>query len=137
MFIGKKNNNIVVFSDSRGDLAINATIKGITLDSVEETDEQIVPSYNTHNDGIYYKQSEMPPMPTDMANEKVRNRRRELYMMMSDPLTNNISVLRDMIERGDYSTESQLRSIEEEISALYLERQSIREQIIANNPFVE
>jgi hypothetical protein len=137
MFIGKKNGNIVAFNESQGDLAINASIKGITLDSIEETEEPIVPYYNTPNDGIYYKQSEVPPTPPNMANEIIRNRRRELYEEASDPITNNISVLRDMIALEDYSTENELQAIGEEISALYLERKSIREQIVANNPFVE
>ncbi|MDR2432221.1 MAG: hypothetical protein LBD34_00500 [Puniceicoccales bacterium] len=137
MFIGKKNGNIVAFNESQEDLAINASIKGITLNSVEETEEPIVPYYNTVHDGIYYKQSEAPSMPSDMANEITRNRRRELYEEMSDPITNNISVLQDMIALEDYSTENELQAIREEISTLYLERKSIREQIIANNPFVE
>jgi hypothetical protein len=137
MFIGKKNNQIVVFSESQEELVINAAIKGITLDSIEETEEQIVPYYNTVHDGIYYKQSEVPSMPPDMANEIIRSRRRELYQEMSDPITNNISVLQDMITLEDYSTEYELQAIREEISALYLERKSIREQIVTNNPFVE
>jgi hypothetical protein len=137
MYIGKKNGNIVAFSASQEDLAINVSIKGITLDSIEETDELIVPYYNTAHDGIYYKQSEVPSVPPDIANEITRNRRRELYEKMSDPITNNISVLQDMIVREDYSTEDELQAIGEEISALYLERKSILEQIVANNPFVE
>jgi hypothetical protein len=64
MFIGKKNNHIVVFNESRDDLAINAAIKGITLDFIEETEEQIVLSHNTQNDGIYYKLSEVPEEPS-------------------------------------------------------------------------
>jgi hypothetical protein len=60
-------------------------VKVITFDSIEETNEPIVPFYNTVNDGIYYKQSEAPSMPTDMTNEMVRNKRRELYGIMSDP----------------------------------------------------
>ncbi|MDR1528249.1 MAG: hypothetical protein LBS22_01530 [Puniceicoccales bacterium] len=137
MYIGKKNGNIVAFNASQEDLAINASIKGITLDSIEETEEPIVPYYNTVHDGIYYKQSEVPSVPPDIANEATRNRRRELYEKMSDPITNNISVLQDMIVREDYSTEDELQAIGEEISALYLERKSIREQIVADNPFVE
>jgi hypothetical protein len=137
MFIGKKNGNIVAFNESLEDLAINASIKGITLDSIEETEEPIVPYYNTPNDGIYYKQSEVPPIPPDMANEIIRNRRRELYEETSDPITNNISVLQDMIALEDYSTENELQAIREEISALYLERKSIREQIVTTNQFVE
>jgi hypothetical protein len=137
MFIGKKNGNIVAFNESQEDLAINASIKGITLDSIEETEEPIVPYYNTVHDGIYYKQSEMPSMPPDMANEIIKSRRRELYKEVSDPITNNISVLQDMITLEDYSTEYELQAIREEISALYLERKSIREQIVTNNPFVE
>ncbi|MDR0742322.1 MAG: hypothetical protein LBE98_02560 [Puniceicoccales bacterium] len=137
MYIGKKDGNIVAFSASQADLAINVSVKGITLDSIEETEEPIVPSHNTPNDGIYYKQSEVPSIPPDVANEAIRNRRRELYKEISDPITNNISVLQDMITQEDYSTENELQAIGEEISALYLERKSIREQIVANNPFVE
>ncbi|MDR2629038.1 MAG: hypothetical protein LBC30_03565 [Puniceicoccales bacterium] len=136
MYIGKKDGNIVAFSASQEDLAINASVKGITLDSIEETEEPIVPYYNTVHDGIYYKQSEAPSMPPEMANEVIRNRRRELYKEMSDPITNNISVLQDLIAQKDYLTENELQAIEEEISALYLERKSIREQIVADNPFV-
>lgn len=136
MYIGKKNGNIVAFNKSQEDLAINASVKGITLDSIEETEESIVPYYNTIHDGIYYKQSEVPLMPPDIANEVIRNRRRELYKEMSDPITNNISVLQDMIAQEDYSMENELQAIGEEISALYLERKSIREQIITDNPFV-
>jgi hypothetical protein len=136
MYIGKKDGNIVAFSVSQRDLEINASIKGITLDSIEETEEPIVPYYNTPNDGIYYKQSETPSMPPDMANEIIRNRRRELYKEMSDPITNNISVLQDMITQEDYATENELQAIREEILALYAERKSIREQIVTDNPFV-
>jgi hypothetical protein len=136
MYIGKKNGNIVAFNKSQEDLAINASVKGITLDSIEETEESIVPYYNTIHDGTYYKQSEVPLMPPDVANEVIRNRRRELYKEMSDPITNNISVLQDMIAQEDYSTGNELQAIGEEISVLYLERKSIREQIITDNPFV-
>jgi hypothetical protein len=40
-------------------------------------------------------------MPKDVANDIIRNRRRELYLEMSDPITNDISVLRDSIAQRD------------------------------------
>ncbi|MDR1414143.1 MAG: hypothetical protein LBI56_04410 [Puniceicoccales bacterium] len=137
MHIGLKNGNIVVFSETLHGLEINAAMRGITLDSQEETDEKIVPYHNTANDGIYFKASQVPPMPSEMANESAKFRRRELYALESDPLTNNISVLRDRIAMGDFESEDERTALLEEISNLYHERRSIREQIVAENPFAE
>jgi hypothetical protein len=136
MHIGRKNGNIVIFSETLEELQANALIRGIALDSIGETSEEIVPSYNLCNDGIYYKASEVPQIPVDIANEIIRGRRRELYALMSDPLTNNISVLQDSIELEDYESENERQAIEDEIIALHGERKSIRNQIMADNPFV-
>jgi hypothetical protein len=136
MYIGTKNGHIVAFNKTLEELAINAATKGITLDSVDETDENIVPYYNTPNDGIYYKESEIPPMPQSIVNERIRRRRRELYAEQSDPLTNNISVLHDAITQGDYETEEELVAIQAEISEIYEIRKSVREQIAAEHPLI-
>jgi hypothetical protein len=136
MYIGLKDGNIVVFNETLADLQVNAAIRGIVLDGVEETDEQIVPYHNTENDGLYFKASEAPPCPAAIANARIRDRRRELYAAESDPLTNNISVLRDRIEQEDFGSEEERQGIVAEIATLYQARKAIREQIVAANPFV-
>ncbi|MDR1414072.1 MAG: hypothetical protein LBI56_04020 [Puniceicoccales bacterium] len=137
MHIGLKNGNIVVFSETLNELQANAAIRGIILDSTEETGEEIVPYYNTSNDGIYYRKSQVPSVPVEIANEENRKQRQTLYGQLSDPLTSEISVLRDKIEMGDFASEDEQKQIEDEIERLYEERQSIREQIIAENPFIQ
>jgi hypothetical protein len=67
----------VAFNESRDDLMLNTAIKGIALDSMEETTEEIVPSHNTTHDGTYYKLSEIPEEPTDSFNGKQQARRQE------------------------------------------------------------
>ncbi|MDR1433083.1 MAG: hypothetical protein LBI61_01945 [Puniceicoccales bacterium] len=136
MHIGLKDGKIVVFSETLEELEINAAVKGIVPDAVEETEEEIVPYYNTANDGIYYKISEVPLTPPGIANAALREKRRELYRLQSDPLTNKISVLRDRIERGDYESPEELAAIEARIPELYAQRKAIREQIISENQFV-
>jgi hypothetical protein len=137
MFIGKKNNNIVAFSDLRNDLAINVAIKGITLDSVEETDENIVPSYNTHNDGIYYKLSEVPEEPTDSFNGRQQALRQEWYTILSDPITSHIAVIRDRIANGEYSSQDEKASWENTIAGLLAQRNDVRRQIANDFPYKE
>jgi hypothetical protein len=135
MFIGKKNDHIVAFSKSREDLAVNASIKGITLDSIEETEEQIVPSYNTPNDGIYYKLSEVPEEPPDSFNGKQQALRQEQYAILSDPITSHISVIRDRIANGEYSSADEKKSWEDTISELLAQRKDVRQRIANDLPY--
>ncbi|MDR1528774.1 MAG: hypothetical protein LBS22_04305 [Puniceicoccales bacterium] len=137
MFIGKKNNSIVVFNGSQNDLIANAAIKGITLDSIEQTDEQIVPSHNTQNDGIYYKLSEVPEEPLHSFNAKQRVRRQERYAALSDPITSHIAVIRDRIANGEYSSADEKTSWEGTITDLLLQRRGIRSQIANDFPYKE
>jgi hypothetical protein len=137
MFIGKKNNSIVAFNESRDDLLLNATIKGITLDSIEQTEEQIVPSYNTQNDGIYYKLSEVPEEPPESFNGKQQARRQERYAALSDPITSHIAVIRDRIANGEYSSEDEKMAWEGTITDLLLQRRGIRSQIANDFPYKE
>jgi hypothetical protein len=135
MFIGKKNNSIVVFNESRDDLLLNATIKGITLDSIEETEEQIVPSYNTPSDGIYYKLSEVPEEPPESFNGKQQVRRQEQYTILSDPITSHIAVIRDRIASGEYSSADEKTSWEDTVTELLTQRNDIRQQIANDFPY--
>jgi hypothetical protein len=135
MFIGKKNNSIVVFNESRDDLATNAAIKGITLDSIEETDESIVPSHNTPNDGIYYKLSEVPEEPPESFNTKQRTRRQERYAALSDPITNHIAVIRDRIANGEYSSADEKMDWENTIAELITQRNDVRQRIADDLPY--
>jgi hypothetical protein len=137
MYIGLKDGHIVVFGASLADLETNAAVRGIVLDGVEETDEQIVPYHNTENDGWYFKASQVPPCPADIVNFRISDRRRELYAAESDPLTNNIAVLKDRIDRHDYESDGELQDIAAEVEALYQQRKTIRGRIVADNPFVE
>ena len=93
-----------------------------------------MPYYNTDNDGIYYKQSEVPPTPPAILNERAESNRRSLYATMSDPITNQISVLRDRLAYGDYDDENEITS---EMKDLYDRRKSIREEIKSRYPYVE
>jgi hypothetical protein len=135
MFIGKKNDHIVAFSKSREDLAVNAYVKGITLDSIEETEEQIVPSYNTHNDGIYYKLSEVPEEPPDSFNAKQQALRQEQYAILSDPITSHIAVIRDRIANGEYASADEKKSWEDAIAELLLQRKDVRQRIANDLPY--
>jgi hypothetical protein len=135
MFIGKKNNSIVVFSESQDGLAINASIKGITLDSVEETTEQIVPSHNTHNDGIYYKLSEVPEEPVNSFNGRQQALRKERYAILSDHITSHIAVIRDRIANGEYSSDDEKTAWENTITDLIAQRNDIRSRIVEEFPY--
>jgi hypothetical protein len=135
MFIGKKNDHIVAFSKSREDLAVNASIKGITFDSIEETEEQIVPSYNTPNDGIYYKLSEVPEEPPDSFNGKQQALRQEQYAILSDPITSHIAVIRDRITNGEFSSADEKRDWEDTISELLVQRNDVRQRIANDLPY--
>jgi hypothetical protein len=135
MFIGKKNNHIVAFNESREELAINGFIKGITFDSIEETEEQVVPSHNTPTDGIYYKLSEVPQEPPDSFNAKQQARRQEQYSVLSDPITSHISVIRDRIAGGEYSSEDEKTDWENTISELLVQRRDIRQRIANEFPY--
>jgi hypothetical protein len=135
MFIGKKNNHIVAFNESREELAINAAIKGITLDSVEETEEQIVPSHNTPNDGIYYKVSEVPEEPADSFNKRQRVRRQEQYAILSDPITSHIAVIRDRIANGEYASDEEKMDWEDTILELLAQRRDVRRRIANDFPY--
>jgi hypothetical protein len=73
--------------------------------SIEETEEQIVPSHNTVHDGIYYKFSEDCVLPPESFNAKQQARRQELYSTLSDPITSHIAVIRDRLANGEYSSE--------------------------------
>jgi hypothetical protein len=137
MFIGKKNNSIVVFSESQDGLATNASIKGITLDSIEETTEQIVPSYNTPNDGIYYKLSEVPEEPVNSFNGRQQALRKERYAILSDPITSHIAVIRDRIANGEYSSDDEKTSWEDTIADLIAQRNDIRQRIADDLPYKE
>jgi hypothetical protein len=137
MFIGKKNGNIVAFNEFKDDLAINASAKGITFDSIEQTEEPIVPYYNTHNDGIYFKQSEVPEEPADVFNVRQQALRQEQYAILSDPITNHIAVIRDRIAQGDYSSDGERNTMESTIADLYLKRKNIRLQIANDLPYKE
>ena len=135
MFIGKKNGNIVAFSESEKGLAANGTIKGITFDSIEETTEQIVPSHNTPADGIYYKLSEVPQEPPESFNAKQQVRRQEQYASLSDPITNHIAVIRDRIANGEYSSEDEKSVWENTISDLLAQRRDIRQRVAEEFPY--
>jgi hypothetical protein len=135
MHIGIKGGNIVVFGKTLAELEINASTRAIILDSIEETNEKIMPYYNTKNDGKYFKASEVPPVPSEIADEIAKEKRRELYSILSDPITNEISVMRDMIAQGDFESGSERSEIEEKIVTLHLQRKEIRSQIAASNPF--
>jgi hypothetical protein len=135
MFIGKKNDHIVAFSKSREDLAVNAYVKGITLDSIEETEEQIVPSYNTHNDGIYYKLSEVPEEPPDSFNAKQQALREVRYREESDPITSHIAVIRDRIANGEYASADEKRDWEDAIAELLVQRKDVRQRIANDFPY--
>jgi hypothetical protein len=135
MFIGKKNNSIIAFSESREDLELNAAIKGITLDSIEETDENIVPSHNTPSDGIYYKLSEVPEEPPESFNGKQQARRQERYAALSDPITNHIAVIRDRIAGGEYTSDDEKTSWEDTIADLIAQRKDIRQQVANDFPY--
>jgi hypothetical protein len=135
MFIGKKNDHIVAFSKSREDLAVNAYIKGITLDSIEETEEQIVPSYNTPNDGIYYKLSEVPEEPPDSFDAKQQALREVRYREESDPITSHIAVIRDRIANGEFSSADEKRSWEDTIEELLVQRKDVRQRIANDLPY--
>ena len=54
MYIGIKDGHIIIFGETENDVALNATIRNVTLDAIEETEEKIVPYYNTQNDGYYF-----------------------------------------------------------------------------------
>jgi hypothetical protein len=135
MFIGKKNNHIVAFNESWEELAINAAIKGITLNSMEETEEQIVPSHNTQNDGIYYKLSEVPEEPTDSFNARQRVLREARYGEESDPITSHIAVIRDRIANGEYSSSEEKMDWEDTILELVAKRRDIRQRIAEDFPY--
>jgi hypothetical protein len=135
MFIGKKNNHIVVFNESREELAINAAIKGITLDSMEETEEQIVPSHNTPSDGIYYKLSEVPEEPPDSFNKRQRVLREARYGEESDPITSHIAVIRDRIANGEYSSDEEKMDWEGTIAELLAQRRDVRQRIADDFPY--
>lgn len=137
MFIGRKNREIVVFNKTHPDLIINATVRGITLDSIEETDEEIVSYYNTQNDGVYFKASEVPAIPPNIVNASVKENRRVKYSELSDPITNQISVLRDMIEQHDYVDDVGKKRIDDEMAELYVQRKNIRQQIVDENTYVK
>ncbi|MDR1413712.1 MAG: hypothetical protein LBI56_02110 [Puniceicoccales bacterium] len=100
--------------------------------SQEETDEKIIPYRNTSNDGIYFKASQVPPMPSEVLRKENRERRKELFGRLSDPLTSEISVLRDKIEMGDFDSEDEKEEIKFEIKRLYRVRRDIREEIKAD-----
>jgi hypothetical protein len=136
MRIGIRNGKIIAFGKTAADLAMVATVRGLVFDSVEETDEEIVPYYGTVNDGIYYRASEVPPTPSEVANASIRDRRRELYGELSDPITNNISVLRETIAQGEYENGDELAEIESEIAILHSKRVAIRIKIANENPFI-
>ncbi|MDR2737375.1 MAG: hypothetical protein LBB18_00320 [Puniceicoccales bacterium] len=137
MKIGIQNGHIVVFNETLHGVELNASMRGIILDSIEETDEEIVPYYNTGSDGIYFKASEVPPTPSDIANKITRDKRRGLYSTLSDPITNNISVLRDRISQNDFASDSERQAIDSEIADLFLQRKAIREGIVSDNPLVQ
>jgi hypothetical protein len=135
MFIGKKNGNIVAFNGSQEELAINGSIKGITFDSIEETEEQIVPSHNTPNDGIYYKISEVPQEPPESFNARQQSRRQEQYSILSDPITSHIAVIRDRIANGEYSSQDEKTDWEDTIAGLLAQRNDIRQRIADEFPY--
>jgi hypothetical protein len=136
MHIGIKDGDIVIFGETQAELEINALMRGITLDSVEETDEEIVPYYNTQNDGYYFKKSEVPPEPAGVANEKARRIREGLYGELSDPITNKIAVLRDEIDHGEYGVESESEMLQK-LADLYNMRKAVRQRIVDDNPYVD
>jgi hypothetical protein len=135
MFISKKNNHIIAFSELREELAINAEIKGITLDSMEETKEQIVPSYNTPNDGVYYKISEVPEEPPDSFNARQRVLREARYGEESDPITSHIAVIRDRIAGGEYASDEKKESWEDTVAELLAQRRDVRQRIADDFPY--
>ena len=137
MYIGIKDGHIIIFGETENDVALNATIRNVTLDAIEETEEKIVPYYNTQNDGYYFKQSEVPPTPVALLNEQARDKRRILYTEQSDPITNKISVLRDILDMGDFADDSEKQSIIDEINELYQQRKSIRDKIAQQCPLAE
>jgi hypothetical protein len=137
MFIGKKNGNIVVFNDTVENIKLNAKIKGVTLDSIEETEEDIVPSHTTPIDGIYYKISEVPPVPAEVANAKIEVARQQSYANLSDPITNHMAVIQYRLDTNDYASDTEKTKLQAQLLELGDARKAIRQQIVDDNPYSE
>jgi hypothetical protein len=136
MYIGIKDGHILIFSDSEDGVRTNAAMRGIFLDAIEWTTENIVPYYNTPVDGRYFKESEVPPTPVAVVNEQRRERRQEEYALHCDSLTAQISVLKDSITQGDHGDEAAKNAVEEEIAKLHSERKEIRARIVERFPYL-
>jgi hypothetical protein len=137
MVIGKKNGSIVAFNDTLAQPEINSKIKRISLDPIEETDEQIVPSHTTSVDGIYYKASEVPPVPVEIANERVRILRQQLYIQLSDPIINHMEVIQHRLDTNDYADDAGKDSLETRLTQLGNERKAVRQQTANDNPYIQ
>jgi hypothetical protein len=137
MFIGKKNGNIVVFNDTVENLQLNAKIKGITLDAIEETEEDIVPSHTTPIDGIYYKISEVPPVPVEVTNANIEVARQQSYANLSDPITNHMAVIQYRLDTNDYASDAEKIKLQVQLLELGNVRKAIRQQIVNDNPYSE
>jgi hypothetical protein len=60
-----------------------------------EVGEEIVLSNSTSNDGIYYKRWNVPEELADGLNACQHALRQQNYSGLSDPIINNISIIRD------------------------------------------
>jgi hypothetical protein len=136
MYIGIKHGHIVIFNATVAGVELNASMRKITLDAIEQTDENIVPYYNTAVDGFCFKESEAPPTPAEVVNERMRIRRQGEYASCCDPLTAQIPSLRDGIANGDYADETERKAVEVEIARLHGERKALRAEIVAQFPYL-
>jgi hypothetical protein len=136
MYLGIKDGHIIIFCDSEGDVRANAAMRGISLDAIQWTGENIVPYYNTPLDGRYFNESEVPPTPVAVVNGQRKARRQEEYSLLCDPLTAQISVLKDSIAQGDYADEAARKAMEAEIEQLHSERKKVRAQIVDQFPYL-
>jgi hypothetical protein len=94
----EKNGTVRAFPRSWDDRAINAARKGITLGMIEALDEEIVLSDRTYNDGIDYKQWDVPEELTDCFDTRQQALRQQKYSVLSDSIINHISVLRRRLQ---------------------------------------
>jgi adenylosuccinate synthase len=137
MYIGIKDGHIVAYSDTINGVKTMAMLNDKILDAIEETVETILPYYNTKNDGYYFKESEVPPLPIKASNERARWHREIGYTRNSDGITSHISALRDKLLFSDYKDDDEKRKIETKISKLYQERKEIREKIKRDYQYIQ
>lgn len=121
IYIGLINNEIKLSGSDVEAVKDGAFALGISLDSIEATDNEIVTAW----DGKMYFKGEEPekPLPTY---EEVRQTREALYREQKDPITCQIQSLRD---------EEETEEILAEIEALKVKRAEIVAKIKEENPY--